>query len=188
MKRQSNTNPKPRTVSVFLRCLEETDVERTYRWHNDSRLYATLGDQFRLVSMASEKEWLKQKVSYKSTEVNLAICLKPNGEHIGNIYLRDIDWVTRRAVLHIFIGCSEQRGKGYGSAAVDQLLKLAFRELNLNRVNLQVLADNRGAIHLYEKVGFKTEGRLRQHVFKDGQFKDMLVMGIMPDEYISNKK
>lgn len=180
-------NPKKKSklkaLSVYLRALEESDLERTYCWHNDARLYETLGDPFRPVSRTSEADWLRRKASYSNTEINLAICLNPTGEHIGNIYLREIDWVARRSVLHVFIGCSEQRGKGYGKAAVRQLLHSAFYDLNLNRVFLEVLADNTAAVKTYEKCGFQVEGRLKEHAFKLGQYKDVLVMGISSDKY-----
>jgi RimJ/RimL family protein N-acetyltransferase len=176
-------NPKSRAVPIFLRSLEETDIERTFRWHNDARLYEKLGDPFRPVSKTTELDWLRQKASYSVTEINLAICLNRNGEHIGNIYLREIDWIARKAASHIFIGNDKHRGKGYGQAAVCQLLQLAFLDLNLNRIFLQVLAGNVAAVKLYEKCGFELEGRLKMHAFKHGQYQDILVMGFSSEKF-----
>lgn len=163
---------------IVLRALEETDLERTHRWHNDPELYSRLVNPFRFVSKAPESEWLRRKIAYSATEINLAICLRANGEHIGNIYLREIDWVSRRASLGIFIGAHEHRGNGYGQEALRQLLAHAFTDLQLNRIYLEVLADNAPAIKLYERCGFCIEGRLRKHVFKNGSYKDVLIMGI----------
>jgi [ribosomal protein S5]-alanine N-acetyltransferase len=55
-------------------------------------------------------------------EINLAICISENPEHIGNIYLRNLNWIDRNAELHAFIGRSEHRGKRYGSASIQLLL------------------------------------------------------------------
>ena len=170
-------------ATVFLRPLEETDLERTHHWHNDAGLYATLCDSFRPVSKTAELEWLRDKTKYSLKEINLAICLLPKGEHIGNIYLREINWIARRAVLHIFIGNFTGRLKGFGQQAIRKLLSHAFCELNLNRIFLEVLADNTSAIKTFEKCGFKTEGRLRSHAFKDGGYKDILVMGLCSEEF-----
>jgi RimJ/RimL family protein N-acetyltransferase len=164
---------------VYLRALDEGDLERTLRWHNDPELYATLGDTFRFVGRAAEAEWLRRKTSYLPNEVNVAICLREDGEHVGNAYLRDIDWVSRRATLHIFLSGTEHRGKGYGRQAVQLLLQHAFAQLNLHRIELMVLADNLPAIRAYERCGFQTEGRLRQNVFKRGAYADSLIMSVL---------
>ena len=168
---------------VILRPLEESDLERTHRWHNDPKLYATLGDAFRPVSKVAELEWLRRKAAYSASEINLAICLQPKSQHIGNIYLREINWIARRAVLHIFLGNGDFRGRGFGEQAVRQLLVYAFRGLNLHRIYLETLAANVPAIKTFEKCGFKTEGRLRQHVFKNGGYQDMLVMGLCAEDF-----
>jgi len=168
---------------VYLRALEEEDIERTQRWHNDPELYQTLVDGFRFVSRTAEREWIAKRTSYSSSEVSLAICLAPGGEHIGNIYLRLVNLTSRNAVLGILIGEKDHRRQGYGHQALCQTLRHAFVDLGLERVYLEVLADNEQAIRLYERVGFKTEGRLRNHVFKEGKFRDVLVMGILRAEF-----
>lgn len=168
---------------VFLRSLETSDLERTYQWHNDRTLYQHLENVFRHVSRKTEEEWLDRKSNYDPQEISLAICIKENSEHIGNIYLRNIDWIARRANLHIFIGNTEQRGKGFGLSAIRQVLRYAFCDIGLNRIMLEVLFDNSTAIHVYKKCGFLLEGTLRKHVFKDGAFKDVVIMGICANEF-----
>jgi diamine N-acetyltransferase len=171
---------KEKTMSepVYLRSLEMADLERCHRWHNDPDLYQHLGNSYRPVSQKSEAAWLESKASWHQNEFNLAICLTASDEHIGNIYLRDIDWVSRRAELHIFIGDKTQRSKGCGQSAVRQLVRYAFDELGLQRVFLFVLEDNQAARRSYEKCGFQTEGTMQRHVFKNGQFKNLVVMGV----------
>jgi RimJ/RimL family protein N-acetyltransferase len=58
------------------------------------------------------------------------------------------------------------------------VVNYAFNQLGLRRIYLEVLADNASAIRLYEKCGFKVEGTLRRHVFKDGKLKDVLIMAV----------
>jgi diamine N-acetyltransferase len=163
--------------SIFLRAIELDDLERTNKWHNDPELYSTLGT-FRYVSRSADEEWLRKKLAYSSMELNLAICRVDDSEHIGNIYLRNIDWTARHAELHIFIGEANQRGKGYGQAAVKLLTDHAIKDLGLLRLYLMVLEDNLSAIKMYEKCGFIIEGKLRHHAFKNGMFKTVLFMGL----------
>jgi RimJ/RimL family protein N-acetyltransferase len=164
--------------TVYLRALELDDLERTYKWHNDPELYRTLGGQFHYVSRATEEEWLRKKQAYSPQEVNLAICLTSTQQHIGNFYIREIDWIARHASLHVLIGETIQRGKGYGTVANHLVVKYAFQNLGLNRLWVSVLEDNQPSLKLFEKCGFTVEGKLRKHAFKDGQFKDVILLGI----------
>jgi len=166
---------------VYLRSLELDDLERTLKWHNDAALYETLTGTFRYVSRAAEEAWLRQKIAYAPDQVNLAVCLTSDAQHIGNIYLSNVDFLARHAELALFIGESQHRSKGYGRAAVRLLMKHAYQDLGLRRLYLFVLADNLPAIRVYEKCGFVVEGQLRQHVFKNGQLKDLLIMGACSD-------
>jgi len=166
---------------VYLRALSEDDLDRVLGWHNDPELYVTLGGHFRHVSRETERNWLRHRVEAPD-EVNLAICLLDPAQHIGNIYLRNVNWVHRNAELHIFIARQENRGKGYGSAAIRLIIKHAFEDLGLLRLYLYTLASNSAAISSYQKCGFVVEGRLRQHTFKRGTFEDMIVMGLCREE------
>jgi diamine N-acetyltransferase len=163
--------------SVYLRMLSQDDLDRVLAWHNDPALYSTLGGQFRYVSRESEAEWLRRRLEARD-EVNLAICLSDCSEHIGNVYLRNINWIDRNCELHTFIAAKEHRGKGYGSTAVRLIVKHAFEDLGLMRIYLSVLVSNSSAIASYQKCGFVTEGRLRKHTLKAGVLQDMLVMGL----------
>jgi RimJ/RimL family protein N-acetyltransferase len=165
---------------VTLRALAFEDFDRVLKWHNDPDLYSTLEGHFRHVSAETEKEWLRQRIEARD-EVNLAVCLYETNEHIGNIYLRNIERINRNAALGLFIAVAEHRGKGYGSQAVQQLIHHAFEDLGLTRIYLYVLASNAPAIATYEKCGFLIEGRLRRHVLKDHVYQDLLVMGLCRD-------
>lgn len=163
---------------VYLRALEPADIVRTLKWHNDATLYESLGGSFRFVGRAAEVAWLKRTCKSAGGEVSLAICVTRGNRHIGNIYLRNTDWIARHAELHMFIGESSARRRGYGLSALRQIITHAFRRMGLQRIYLQVLADNAAAIRTYEKCGFTQEGLMRQHAFKAGRFQDVLVMGL----------
>lgn len=169
---------------VFLRSLEEGDLDRLCRWHNDSELYRQLLGVPWPTSRAAVADWLARKTAYCQTEWNLAICAGEDREHIGNIYLRDIDWVARRAEVHIFLGQPEWRGQGLGQESLRLVCRHAFQSLGLRRIFLHVLADNTSAIHAYEKIGFRSEGRLRQHAFKAGEPVDVCAMGLLAGEIV----
>ena len=81
------------------------------------------------------------------------------------------------------IALGRQKNKGYGTECVKRVLDFAFDDLKLNKVELEVYDFNPRAIHVYEKVGFKIEGRKREVFYRDGLFHDLILMGILVKEY-----
>jgi len=107
---------------------------------------------------------------------------------IGFICLEGIDWNHGNGWVGIGLGERGYWGKGYGTDAMQLVLRYAFTELNLHRVSLDVFGYNPRAIRSYEKAGFKHEGRLRQLLARDEQRVDDLWMGILRDEWISQQE
>jgi RimJ/RimL family protein N-acetyltransferase len=93
----------------------------------------------------------------------------------------------RDAWVSIGIGERELWGKGYGSDALNVLLRFAFREVNLHRVNLATFEYNPRAVRAYEKLGFAHEGALRRALRRGGKRWAILVMGILRDEWLARQ-
>jgi RimJ/RimL family protein N-acetyltransferase len=103
--------------------------------------------------------------------------------HIGSTGFNEIDRRSRAAELGIMIVDKNCWNKGYGTDAVHTLVGFGFGELNLNRIYLRVFDYNRRAIRCYEKAGFVMEGRLRQGHYHNGQYYDVLIMGLLREEW-----
>ncbi len=106
-----------------------------------------------------------------------------SGEHIGNISLENIQWKDRQATLGIVIGAKEYWGQGYGTDAIRTLLRFAFEELNLNRIQLSVFDFNERARRCYRRCGFQEEGRLRQAHYTEGRYHDVILMAILREDW-----
>lgn len=170
--------------SVFLRALTMDDLDLTYKWHSDPTLYQTLVGPYRFVSRSAEQKWLQKKVQYNDKEINLMICLEENALPIGMISVREIDWFTRCGYLAgIFISESDFRGKGYGEECLSLMIKHCFMDLGLNRLYAHILKDNQASLRVFEECGFVKEGILIQHAFKEGEFKDVILVGLCVDRY-----
>jgi RimJ/RimL family protein N-acetyltransferase len=102
---------------------------------------------------------------------------------IGFVVIHSIEWNNRAGLLAIGIGDQTNQNKGYGSEALQLILRYAFHELNLNRVGLDVIGYNERAIRAYEKAGFVVEGRVRSAVYRDGEYSDRMNMGILRSEW-----
>ncbi len=168
---------------VRLRAMEPEDMEAALKWVNDREVTLWLTSLRYPMSRKDEQTWLDDAPANSFEHgVRLAIETKA-GKHIGSINLHRTNSEDRKAGLGIMIGEKDHWSNGYGTDAVRTLLKLAFDEMNLHRVWLHVFADNERAVACYVKCGFREEGRLRQEVFQEGRYQDVIVMGVLEDEF-----
>ncbi|MGE5675007.1 MAG: GNAT family N-acetyltransferase [Mycobacterium leprae] len=109
------------------------------------------------------------------------------GRLIGSVRLWRVSVRNRNAMLTIFIGDKNRWGKGYGTEALRLALHQAFGLMQLLRVELHVFEFNTRAIRSYEKVGFVREGARRGALVRNGRLHDILVMGILRDEFYARE-
>ncbi len=133
-----------------------------------------------LWTAAQIKDWLEKE---QSGYTLMGIRTLANDEMIGFIDLSGYDWVMGSAWTAIGVGDENYWGRGYGSDAVQVLLRYAFYALNLKRVNLTVFEYNDRAYRSYIKCGFKEEGRARQFLNRFDRRWDMIYMGILREEW-----
>ena len=167
-----------------LRTLDRPDLPRCVAWLNDPEVRAGLL-VYRPLSQTEEEAWFEAALRREANERPFAIeRMVPEGwQHIGNIGLMNIDWRCRLAEVGIFIGEKAYWNQGYGREAMRLMLQYAFNTLNLNRISLHVFSTNIRAIRSYERTGFVQEGRLREDMFLDGEYVDVLVMGMLRREW-----
>lgn len=165
-----------------LRELERRDLPEINRWRNDPELVAYLGSPFRYINMDTDEEWFENYQAHRSEQVRCAITDEAD-RILGLVSLVGINQIQQLASFHLMIGNKEHQNKGMGSFAVQEILKHAFMNLNLHRVELGVLEDNARARHLYEKSGFVLEGIKRQAVYKNGTFCDVCLYAILRQEF-----
>lgn len=169
---------------VKLTAAEPGDHEIMARWSNDpifmQRAYS--GPAYPIPAN-QYLEWDKNFSCNGANEAEFRVRTVEDSRLVGSVKLHSISWTDRKASLSIAIGDEADRGKGYGSEAIRLILRYAFEELNLNRVSLWVFEYNHRAMKLYEKVGFKHEGRSRQNTFHQGRYWDSIQMSMLREEW-----
>lgn len=167
---------------IYLRAFEPDDYKTSIKWRNDDEIWGKVGGPKYFVSEAYEKKWVEDTI-FNSKDIKLAICLKENDIHIGNVYVTDIDMTSRSCTTGILIGEHEYWSKGYASETYRLLLDYIFNERNLNRVQAYVLESNMSSLKMCQKVGFKIEGTLRQSVFKNGKYQNQVLLSILKEDW-----
>ncbi len=171
---------------VNLRAREMADVERMTRWINDREVTRFMGGRYPW-SAAAEEAFVRGRTSAPMAygDVSLAIETK-DGVHIGSCGLHGASPENRTAELGIMVGEKAYWSKGYGTDAVTTLVRFGFEEMNLNRIELHVYDFNERAQASYRKCGFVEEGRLRDAHYADGAYNDVVVMGLLREEWVPN--
>lgn len=168
---------------VYLRLLEVADLDGPYLdWLNDYEVTRFMETGFFPTTPETLRRYY-ETVTQNPDNVMLAIVDSATDRHIGNIKLGPIHRIHRRADMGIMIGDKEFWGSGVGKEALDLILWYGFDRLNLHKITLGVDADHHQAVKLYEGLGFKIEGTRREHLFRDGAYRDMHVMGILQEDY-----
>ncbi len=169
---------------IFLRKMEYSDTKNIVKWRNTDSVRNNFIYQA-LFTKESHENWIHTMVETGKVD-QLVICLKDDnceeGIPVGSVYIRDIDWNHNKAEYGIFIGEESARGKGIGSQTAALMIQYCFEQLKLHRLFLRVFADNKQAIRSYEKAGFVQEAYLKDDVRIQGEYRDIVLMGIINPE------
>lgn len=98
---------------------------------------------------------------------------------VGLVNLDGLDWANSHAEIGIAITSQNARGQGFAAEALSLLIDFAFKELGLHRIWARIIDGNEPSLKLFAKLGFKPEGRMIEHVRRRGQFRDMLIFGLI---------
>jgi RimJ/RimL family protein N-acetyltransferase len=154
----------------------ERHLDRSLQWFNDEEL-ARLLDRVNRVTPEQHRAWFAG-LAARSDLAYFAIEKVSSGEHIGNIWLADIDRRNQKAELRIVIGEDTGRDRGIGSEAISLLSSHAERDLGLHRIYSHVLAINPRAKRAFEKAGFSVEGILKDdRRTTAGEYVDCYLLG-----------
>lgn len=166
---------------LLLRAIEEEDLRQLHVWANDPEIWRNLGGWHMPSNFDSMLQWF---ANLKNDKVNQrwAVTLKDTGQLIGTANLVTIDWKNNNAFHGVMFG-KEFRGQGYGKDAVMAVMRYAFDELNLNRIDTDIIEHNVASLKLYESCGWKQEGRMRQWHYREGRYWDKFVMGVLREDY-----
>lgn len=170
---------------IELREYKKEDVKLAKEYVNNWEIAKNLAPGIPYpYTLEDEEKWYESNSSVRSDNVyNFAIEALDNGEYIGGCGINSVNWKNSIAEVGIFIGNQEYHNRGYGTDAMLVLINFIFNQMNLNKIKLNVYSYNNRAIKCYEKCGFKKEGILREELFRNGQYHDIIIMGILKGEF-----
>ena len=160
----------------------EKDPPVVARWTHDPLLRSVLAGVARPLSPEAVRKLLERVEKQMEETKNLfhfTLRLRSDNRLVGLARIFWIDFHNGTGVLNLGIGDASDRRHGYGSDALDLLLRFAFDELNLHRLSVWPGADNLPFIQMVGKAGFEEEARRREASFHDGRYWDVLHLGLL---------
>lgn len=166
---------------VILRAIEKSDNQLIREMFNDTEMEKlVVGWSFPLSELAQER-WIENHCL--DNDLRLIIELSDTREAIGIATLTDIDWKNRKAFHGMKISSGKNRHRGIGTDTVMAIMRYAFDELQLNRLDGSWFQDNIPSKNMYMKCGWKEEGVRRNYIYKGGKYRDLVETGILAEEY-----
>jgi len=172
---------------VTFRAVEESDLHSLWFMRKDEEINSNLFTVFP-ISEVSQKKWLDGMLANQTNKVLMVdFDMKSRNEPLGVVTtigcarLANIDFLNQNIEIGADIA-GGHRGKGYGKHLYHALCSYCFDQLNMHRIYLYVLKENKVAIKVYKSVGFEVEATLKDYKFKNGKFQDVYLMTKFKDE------
>lgn len=168
---------------VKLRSLEIGDIENLNNWSNEPELWKLLGGWHFPYSKISTENWINNINDNNMKDYVFGI-ENDKEKLIGTANLINIDWKNRSAFHGMMIGDRSNRGKIYAFDTVMAIMRYAFDELGLERLDGDMIETNHLSINFYTKrCGWKIEGKKENSFFRAGKFFNKIIVGITKTEY-----
>jgi len=131
------------------------------------------------------REWYGSRSEHED-RLDLAVVDRSTGQYVGEVVLNELDANNNSCSFRIALGARGQ-DRGLGTEATRLVLRYAFERVGLHRISLEVYAFNPRARRVYEKVGFRPEGVLRDALLWEGERFDAHVMSILAPEWAEHR-
>ena len=166
-------------MSVALRPLAAEDGSQVLAWRNAPEVAAHMYTDH-VIGPEEHAVWLKATLGADDRRYWI---VELDGAGVGVAHVVRIDHVNRRCEWGFYLADPATRGRGVGACVQYAVIEHVFAQLGLNKLWCEALVENARALDLYESFGFRREALFRDHVLKDGRFRDVVGLGLLAAEW-----
>jgi len=191
------TNQNTQQFDIFLRgeqidlvVLNQEIVETTdwYKWFNDELNTMRMQQHYFPNSQAAQLKYLEESINGSRTRIQLGIVKKDCNIFCGVTSLEGLDFINRNASVSLIIGEASCRDLHTAYEAIKLMLIHGFFTLNLHKIHAGYIETlDAWGTFLKNTFNFTHEGIQKEHVFKDGQYLDLIHLGLTIDAYQKKK-
>jgi RimJ/RimL family protein N-acetyltransferase len=166
-----------------LKPVKPSEIESIRTWRNAQ---LEVLRQKRAISKRQQRRYFRNEVFADYSNVyprQILFSIRESGELIGYAGLVHIDWSNQRAEVSFLldprISEGTQRYTGVFKSTLRILKRVAFSDLGLNRIFTETFSGRSSHVDVLVSCGFVEEGRMREHIFHDGTFRDSQIHAIL---------
>lgn len=168
-------------MEISLRKLKPKDAEGMLEWMHDDSCNRWFRKNTAEMSISDALQYIENSVANCDVDRHFAI-VDEDDNYLGTISLKNINYVDKNAEYAIAMRGVAQ-GTGAARTATEMLIQMAFFEMGLEKIYLNVLSINERAVRFYEKCGFTFEGLSRKHACINGKLCDLKWYGLLKEDY-----
>lgn len=178
--------PQLETKRLILRNLRSEDAPGVYSVFSDPEVtrFYDVPTMTRLEEAQKLVQWWLNRVKNKKALRWAIVFRGADDQLVGTVGFSDLDKANHLAEIGIDILRSHW-GQGIGTEATRAMISFGFQAMLLNRIETWVSVENIGSLSILRKLGFKTEGVLRQRRFWQGSYQDVEMLGLLKNDFIN---
>lgn len=167
---------------MTLRLLTESDLALVLKWRNAPEVRSNM-HTIHEISKSEHAAWFERMEQDRQSR--WYIYVDSSGNPAGVVYFTKYQLEHRSAFWGFYVGSTG--GKGVGTKMLYEALEFAFTELEIHKLNSEVLASNVKSIDHHRKYGFTEEGRFRDFHFDGTKYIDVVRLGILESEWVDRR-
>jgi ribosomal-protein-alanine N-acetyltransferase len=168
---------------IILRQQEDYDAENFFDYYTSEEVCKyILCEMPQTVEDARRELQYWRGVFYQNDGAYFAIADKETNKMIGSIGITSYNAYQSRIELSYDLAREYWR-RGITTRAVDRIVRHAFEDWKVNRIEASVSTSNAASKNLLLKFGFTLEGILRQHRYHRGQYVDVYFFSLLKSDF-----
>ena len=170
-------------TKIRLRALEPEDLDSLYKWENDTRLWIH-GNSLSPYSRLTLRQYIQDAQTqdiYQAKQLRLMIESKADKEIVGTVDLYDFDVRNQRMGVGILID-EKVRNKKYASETLSLIEQYTFSYLKVHQLYAYISVENATSIKLFEKCGFVKNNILKDWIYVDEKWVDVIIYQLISDK------
>lgn len=168
---------------TILRPIKEEELEMVMNWRMLPEITKYMYTDPKL-TLEGQKKWF---ASLQTRDDMLAFMIEVDSVPCGVLNITDIDRVNKRCSWGYYMAVKEKRSLPLAMALEWNLYDYVFDVLDMHKLEGEIFSFNKGVLRIHQMCGSEIEGVRKDHIFKNGEFYDVTVTGILKEDWYKIK-